>query len=124
MPSEEGSVDSSLEREPTFPEIEPRPKNWLEPVILVSLREWNSYGYELMERLTQFGFEAMNPGTMYRTLRPMESNGHVKSEWETSKGGTGPPQVLRNRSRRDVPQLLGGGDQAVPANDECLLPAL
>jgi PadR family transcriptional regulator, regulatory protein PadR len=87
MPSEEGSVDSSHEREPTFPEIEPRPRNWLEPVILVSLREWNSYGYELMERLTQFGFEAMNPGTMYRTLRRMECNGHVKSEWETSKGG-------------------------------------
>ena len=56
-------------------------------LILVSLREWNSYGYELMERFTQSGFEAMNPGTLYRTLRRMESNGHFKSEWETSKGG-------------------------------------
>ena len=63
-----------------------RPRNWLEPVILVSLREWNSYGYELMERAA-FGFEAMNPGTMYRTLRHMEENGVVKSKWETSKGG-------------------------------------
>ena len=25
-----------------------RPRNWLEAVILLSLREWNSYGYELM----------------------------------------------------------------------------
>jgi PadR family transcriptional regulator PadR len=59
----------------------------LEPVVLVSLREWNSYGYELMEQAAAFGFEAMNPGTMYRTLRHMEENGVVKSKWETSKGG-------------------------------------
>ena len=64
-----------------------RPRNWLVPVILVTLREWNSYGYELMERLTAFGFEAMNPGTLYRTLRQMEKDGVVKSKWETSKGG-------------------------------------
>ena len=64
-----------------------RPRHWLEPVILVTLREWNSYGYKLMEQLTAFGFEAMNPGTMYRTLREMEENGVVKSNWETAKGG-------------------------------------
>ena len=64
-----------------------RPKSWLEPVILLTLREWNSYGYELMKRATTFGFEAMNPGTMYRTLREMEENGVVKSKWETAKGG-------------------------------------
>ena len=38
-----------------------RPRNWLVPVILLSLREWNSYGYELMQRARVFGFEAMNP---------------------------------------------------------------
>src|SRR5215212_2343566 len=70
-----------------FRETEARPRNWLEPAILLSLREWNSYGYELMKRTATFGFEAMNPGTMYRTLREMEENGVVKSKWETSKGG-------------------------------------
>jgi PadR family transcriptional regulator PadR len=64
-----------------------RPRHWLEPAILVTLREWNSYGYKLMEQLTAFGFEAMNPGTMYRALRQMEENGVVKSNWETAKGG-------------------------------------
>jgi PadR family transcriptional regulator PadR len=64
-----------------------RPRNWLVPVILLSLREWNSYGYELMERASAFGFEAMNPGTLYRTLRQMEKEGIVESSWETSKGG-------------------------------------
>ena len=66
---------------------EARPRNWLVPTILVALREWNSYGYELTQRLTAFGFEAMNPGTLYRTLRQMEKDGVVKSKWETSKGG-------------------------------------
>jgi poly-beta-hydroxybutyrate-responsive repressor len=56
-------------------------------VALVTLREENSYGYELMERLTEFGFEQINPGTMYRTLRHMEKEGLCKSEWETSKEG-------------------------------------
>ena len=68
-------------------EIEVRPRNWLVPVILLTLREWNSYGYELMERTAAFGFEAMNPGTLYRTLRQMEKEGVVKSQWETSRGG-------------------------------------
>ncbi len=67
--------------------VEVRPRNWLVPVILLSLREWNSYGYELIERTAAFGFEAMNPGTLYRTLRQMEKDGVVKSKWETSKGG-------------------------------------
>ena len=68
-------------------EVEVRPMNWLVPVILLTLREWNSYGYELMERTAAFGFEAMNPGTLYRTLRQMEKEGVVESKWETSKGG-------------------------------------
>ena len=63
-----------------------RPKNWLEPMILLSLREWSSYGYELMQRATMFGFEAMNPGTVYRTLRRMEEDGVVESSWETPGG--------------------------------------
>ncbi len=67
--------------------VEVRPRNWLVPVILLTLREWNSYGYELMERAAAFGFEAMNPGTLYRTLRQMEKDGVVESSWETSKGG-------------------------------------
>ena len=63
------------------------PRNWLVPVILLSLRDWNSYGYELRERAAAFGFEAMNPGTLYRTLRQMEKEGIVESIWDTSKGG-------------------------------------
>jgi PadR family transcriptional regulator PadR len=69
-----------------------RPRNWLVPVMLLSLQQWNSYGYELMERAAAFGFETMNPGTIYRTLRHMEKNGSVKSKWETS--GAGPARRM------------------------------
>ena len=73
-------------------EAQARPRNWLAPMMLVSLQEWNSYGYELMEQTAAFGFQAMNPGTMYRTLRQLEKNGHVKSKWETS--GAGPARRM------------------------------
>src|SRR4028119_2515229 len=85
--SNEDKVQAAGQREPGFRGVEARPRNWLVPVILLSLREWNSYGYELMERASAFGFEAMNPGTLYRTLRQMEKEGVVESSWETSGGG-------------------------------------
>ena len=68
-------------------EIEGRPKNWLIPAALVVLRDENSHGYTLMGRLEELGFEQMNPGTVYRTLRQMENEGLCESEWETSNGG-------------------------------------
>jgi poly-beta-hydroxybutyrate-responsive repressor len=69
-----------------------RPRNWLEAVILLSLREWSSYGYELMGRARMFGFEAMNTGTLYQTLRRMEKEGVVESSWETF--GDGPARRM------------------------------
>ena len=83
----EGRRQGPENRRTKLREAHARPRNWQEPVILLMLREWNSYGYELMERMAEFGLEAMNPGTLYRTLRHMEKNGAVKSTWETSKGG-------------------------------------
>ena len=62
-------------------------KNWLVPILLLMLRQWSSYGYELMEKMSAFGLAAMNPGTFYRTLRQMEKDGMVSSNWDTSEGG-------------------------------------
>ena len=65
--------------------VEARPKKWLIPLILVWLREESSsYGYEIMESLEEeFGFEQIDPATVYRTLRQMENEGLCQSEWET-----------------------------------------
>jgi len=62
-------------------------KNWLVPVVLLMLREWSSYGYELMEKMAAFGLATMNAGTFYRTLRQMEKDGMVSSSWNTSEAG-------------------------------------
>jgi PadR family transcriptional regulator len=62
-------------------------KNWVVPILLLMLREWSSYGYELMEKMGSFGLSMMNPGTFYRTLRQMEKDGMVRSNWDTSEAG-------------------------------------
>ncbi len=62
-------------------------KNWLIPILLLMLREWRSYGYELMDKMAKFGLSTMNPGTVYRTLRQMEKDGVVSSTWDTSEDG-------------------------------------
>lgn len=62
-------------------------RNWLVPILLLMLRQWSSYGYELMEKMSTFGLAALNPGTFYRTLRQMEKDGMVSSSWDTSEGG-------------------------------------
>ena len=71
-----------------------QPKNWLEPVTLVMLREGASYGYELMERSVELGFEMLNPGTLYRTLRKMDNEGLCKSEWQVNSSSGGPARRM------------------------------
>lgn len=65
-----------------------QPRNWLMAVLLLQLRELNSYGYDLLEKAAAFGFAALNPGTLYRVLRQMEKEGLVNSDWDTT--GQGP----------------------------------
>ena len=80
--------------EPTVPA---RPRKWLTPLALVLLEEERSHGYELMERIEEeFGFEQINPGSVYRTLRQMENEGFCQSEWETpsNNGGGGTAQRM------------------------------
>ena len=85
--SDEGHRQDPEDRGTGFRKVEARPMNWAQPVVLVMLRQWNSYGYELMGRMVALGFEIMNPGTLYRTLRQMERDGLCRCKWETSKGG-------------------------------------
>jgi PadR family transcriptional regulator PadR len=58
----------------------------------VILRESTSYGYHLMERITELGFEAVNPGTFYRTLRKLDKDGLCNSKWDTASAG--PPRRM------------------------------
>ncbi|HPG40958.1 MAG TPA: helix-turn-helix transcriptional regulator [bacterium] len=71
-----------------------RKTRWVEPSILYMLWEQPRHGYELMTDLPELGFVATqgDPGAIYRTLRHLEENGLVVSQWDTS--GTGPAKRL------------------------------
>jgi PadR family transcriptional regulator PadR len=63
---------------------------FVEPVLLLMLKEkGRSYGYDLASNLSEYALtDAQVEGAaLYRTLRRLESNGHVKSSWDTSNGG-------------------------------------
>lgn len=64
-----------------------QPENWLTAVVLLILRDWSSYGYDLMKRLAAFGYATLNYGTLYHVLRQLEKDGMVSSAWDTSKAG-------------------------------------
>src|SRR5215218_4403120 len=63
------------------------PKNLLMVVMLMALQRSNSYGYKLMEETKAFWREAINRGTVYRTLRQMEKSGNIKSTWDPNANG-------------------------------------
>jgi poly-beta-hydroxybutyrate-responsive repressor len=62
---------------------------FLQPCLLLLLAQKSSHGYELIEAVSQFGFEdgAPDPASVYKHLRKMEEDGLVKSAWDTRKSG-------------------------------------
>ena len=63
---------------------------FVEPVVLLLLKKKGcSYGYDLSGELPAHALTdaEIERAALYRTLRQLEINGNVKSEWETDKGG-------------------------------------
>jgi poly-beta-hydroxybutyrate-responsive repressor len=63
------------------------PRNLLVPYVLLFLKNWSAHGYQILQTLTLLGFAAVDPATVYRTLRQMEKEGLVRSSWETGAAG-------------------------------------
>ena len=63
-------------------------ERFVEPCILLLLSQNPSHGYSLMEDLEHKCGEKVDIGNLYRTLRRMEMDGWVKSDW--SKNASGP----------------------------------
>ncbi|MFE9258092.1 helix-turn-helix transcriptional regulator [Streptomyces sp. NPDC006879] len=59
----------------------------LVPVLLLLLAERRGHGYELMERLRDFGCAGTEPAHVYRLLRTLEAAGSVTSHWRASDSG-------------------------------------
>lgn len=66
------------------------PRNFLRPCLLLLVGEKPSHGYDLVERLAELGFKQVDPGLLYRSLRAMEQEGLVASNWQES--AIGPPR--------------------------------
>ena len=62
---------------------------FIEPCLLFLLSRKTSYGYELAEQLERFNFLQSQPdtATVYRTLRYLEKEGCVTSQWDTGHNG-------------------------------------
>ncbi|MDJ0782657.1 MAG: helix-turn-helix transcriptional regulator [Desulfosarcinaceae bacterium] len=80
-------------------------ERYLQPSILLSLKQSPSYGYEIIGALQRFGFiqGAAPPGMIYRHLRQLEGDGLVTSHWETQ--GTGPAKRIY--------EITSEGDEAL-----------
>ena len=63
-------------------------ERFIEPCVLLSLLKGPAYGYGLMDELETKCGERVDVGNLYRTLRKMENNGWISSNWE--KGENGP----------------------------------
>jgi len=59
----------------------------LSSTLLAYLRNWNAYGYQLVQELAKAGLPAFDSATVYRTLRQLERAGLVSSFWDTSSSG-------------------------------------
>lgn len=79
---------------------------FVEPLVLLLLKKkGRSYGYDLSAELQGHALTdtEIEKGALYRTLRQLEMNGNVKSEWETNGGG--PARRIYKLTRRGEEHL-------------------
>src|ERR1700736_6188487 len=68
--------------------VRARIERFVEPAILLLLREGPRHGYELIERLPELaGEERIDVGNLYRIMRALEEEAIVESEWRADLPG-------------------------------------
>jgi PadR family transcriptional regulator, regulatory protein PadR len=68
--------------------VRARVERFVEPSLLLLLRERPLHGYELIERLPEVAGEGrIDVGNLYRLLRSLEAEGLVSSEWSAELPG-------------------------------------
>ncbi len=72
-----------------WPPLGPR-RRWLEPFVLVLLAEGGTHGYSIIGQLGEMGVTegSVDVGQVYKTLRDLEAEGQVASQWALE--GSGP----------------------------------
>jgi len=84
------------------------PRNYLRPCLLLLLAEGTSHGYELLEQMTALGVDRPDPGRLYRSLRAMDEDGLVCSEWTPSTTGPARRTYALTEEGREWLHVLAG----------------
>ena len=71
-----------------------KPQRYVQPSLLMALKEGSSYGYQLIQTIGEYGFLRgdVPPGMVYRHLRQMDEEGLVRSKWDAE--GDGPAKRI------------------------------
>jgi PadR family transcriptional regulator PadR len=85
IPMAEPEAEETGERQRSAPGAFPH--DFLTPWLLLLIRNWGMHGYQLMQTMSVFGLAACDPATVYRTLRRLEKDGLINSDWEPGDGG-------------------------------------
>jgi PadR family transcriptional regulator PadR len=120
-------VRSRYQVRPGHWHVHARVERFVEPALLLLLRERPLHGYELIERLSEVAGEGrVDVGNLYRLLRALEGEGIVSSEWSAELPGpakrtyelTGEGRRLLDRwaealrgARGDIERFLDRYDQ-------------
>jgi PadR family transcriptional regulator len=68
--------------------VKARTERFIEPAVLLLLRERAMHGYELLERVPELVAEdRVDVGNLYRALRALEDDSVVESEWRADLPG-------------------------------------
>jgi PadR family transcriptional regulator PadR len=80
-PEPEGNTEKQRPAPSAFPH------DFLTPWLLLLIRNWSMHGYQLMQTMAVFGLATCDPATVYRTLRRLEKEGLINSDWEPGDAG-------------------------------------
>lgn len=97
----------------------------LEAFLLFELLGTPSYGYNLLQRMKEYGFglRLAQPSVVYRVLRSLEAAGAIRSTWTARESGpsrryyelTDEGQVLLERRVNQLRRLIERGQRLLEA---------
>ena len=94
--------------------VHARVERFSEPALLLLLRDRPAHGYELVESLSELmPGRRVDMGNLYRTLRTLEAEGLVRSEWDAEAPGPAKRRYeLTDRGQRLLDEWAGALRQA------------
>ncbi len=99
-------------------QVSARVERFVEPAVLLILREGSTHGYELADALGGLvAAERVDFGNLYRLLRYLEAEGIVTSEWQEDLPG---PSKRTYELTEEGRSLLDGWAEALGTMEESI----